>query len=45
MPVANARMYSATPTVKQAWHEVLAWALDRAGLAWPVIDHDAPAPL
>jgi ABC-type phosphate/phosphonate transport system substrate-binding protein len=45
MPVANARMYCATPTVKKAWHEVLAWALERAGLAWPVIDHDAPAPL
>ncbi len=45
MPVANARMYSATPAVKQAWKEVLGWALARAGLGWEVIDHDAPAPL
>ena len=45
MPIANARMYSATPAVKQAWKELLAWALRRARLDWPVIDHDAPAPL
>ncbi len=45
MPIANARMYSATPAVKQAWKELLAWALRRAQLDWPVIDHDAPAPL
>jgi ABC-type phosphate/phosphonate transport system substrate-binding protein len=45
MPVANARMYSATPAARQAWKEVLGWALSRAGLAWEVLDHDAPAPL
>lgn len=45
MPVANARMYSVTPAVKAAWHELFAWVLRRAGLAWPVIAHDAPAPL
>jgi ABC-type phosphate/phosphonate transport system substrate-binding protein len=45
MPVANARMYSVTPAVKSAWHDVLRHALSEAGLSWPVIDHDAPAPL
>lgn len=45
MQVANARMYSATPAAKQAWKEVLGWALERAELPWQVIDHDAPAPL
>lgn len=45
MPVANARMYSATPAVKQAWKEVLGWALRRAGLEWELLDYDAPAPL
>jgi ABC-type phosphate/phosphonate transport system substrate-binding protein len=44
-PVANARMYSATPSVKAAWKTVLAWALARAGLEWDVLDYDAPAPL
>ena len=44
-PVANARMYSATPSVKADWTQLLAWVLDHAGLAWPVIDYDAPAPL
>jgi ABC-type phosphate/phosphonate transport system substrate-binding protein len=45
MPIANARMYSATPAVKQAWKELLAWALRQAGLDWQLLDHDAPAPL
>ncbi|MBW3656312.1 MAG: PhnD/SsuA/transferrin family substrate-binding protein [Gemmatimonadetes bacterium] len=45
MPVANARMYSATPVVKAAWKDVLAWVLARAGLDWQTIDYDAPAPL
>ncbi len=44
-PVANARMYSATPAAKLAWKELLGWALARAGLDWEVIDYDAPAPL
>ena len=45
MPIANARMYSATPQVKQAWKDVLGWALRSARLSWDVIDCDAPAPL
>ena len=45
MPVANARMYSVTPAEKAAWRELFEWALKRAELDWPVIDHDAPAPL
>jgi ABC-type phosphate/phosphonate transport system substrate-binding protein len=45
MPVANARMYSAAPDVKRAWHEVFAWALQQADLSWDVIDFDPPAPL
>jgi ABC-type phosphate/phosphonate transport system substrate-binding protein len=44
-PIANARMYSATPSVRQDWRELLQWTLARAGLDWPVIDHDPPAPL
>ena len=43
--VANARMYSATPAVREAWKVLLRWVLARAGLAWDVIDYDAPAPL
>jgi ABC-type phosphate/phosphonate transport system substrate-binding protein len=45
VPVANARMYSATPEVREAWKVLLRWVLARADLAWDVIDHDAPAPL
>lgn len=44
-PVANARMYSATPSVKAAWKELLRWVLERARLPWEVIDYDAPQPL
>ena len=44
-PVANARMYSATPSVKADWKQLLAWVLERADLPWDVIDYDAPAPL
>jgi len=44
-PVANARMYAVTPAVKRAWNALLAEALARAGLAWEVIDYDAPQPL
>jgi ABC-type phosphate/phosphonate transport system substrate-binding protein len=43
--VANARMYSATASARADWKQLLAWALARAGLAWDVIDYDAPAPL
>ena len=45
VPVANARMYSATPQAREAWKTLLRWVLARAGLAWDVIDHDPPAPL
>ena len=45
MPVVNARMYSVTAAAKADWHRVLAWALQRADLDWPIVDHDAPAPL
>jgi ABC-type phosphate/phosphonate transport system substrate-binding protein len=45
MPIANARMYSATPAGKAAWHRVLRWTLDRAALPWDIVDYDAPAPL
>ena len=38
-------MYSATPSAKADWTQLLAWVLDHAGLPWPVIDYDAPAPL
>ena len=44
-PVANARMYAATPKVKEAWNSVLAYALRCARLDWKVLDYDAPAPL
>jgi ABC-type phosphate/phosphonate transport system substrate-binding protein len=40
---ANTRMYSVNPTTKAAWQRVLRWCLERAGLAWPVLDHDPPA--
>jgi ABC-type phosphate/phosphonate transport system substrate-binding protein len=43
--VANARMYSATPSVKADWKALLAWVLARAELPWDLIDYDAPAPL
>ncbi len=45
MPIANARMYSATPAVKEAWRQLLHWVLGQAGLDWEVLDYDAPAPL
>jgi ABC-type phosphate/phosphonate transport system substrate-binding protein len=44
-PIANARMYSATPALRAEWRRLLQWVLARARLDWPVIDHDAPAPL
>ncbi|WP_162590824.1 phosphate/phosphite/phosphonate ABC transporter substrate-binding protein [Variovorax sp. PBL-E5] len=44
-PIANARMYSATPAVRAEWRRLLQWVLARAGLDWPVVDYDAPAPL
>ena len=44
-PVANARMYSATPQVRADWKALLGWTLRHAGLGWDVVDHDPPAPL
>jgi len=43
--IANARMYSATASVRADWKTLLAWVLARAELGWEVIDYDAPAPL
>ncbi len=43
--IVNARMYSATPSAQRAWKELLGWAMDRAGLAAQLYDHEAPAPL
>ena len=45
MPVANARMYAVNAAVKAQWHRLLRAALQRAELDWPIVDHDAPAPL
>jgi ABC-type phosphate/phosphonate transport system substrate-binding protein len=45
MPIVNARMYAVTAECKADWHRVLGWALRRADLDWPILDHDAPAPL
>jgi ABC-type phosphate/phosphonate transport system substrate-binding protein len=44
-PVANARMYSATPQVGADWKTLLHWVLDKAALPWEVIAYAAPAPL
>lgn len=43
--LANARMYSASPTVAAAWRELLEWVLAQAGLPWSVVDHPVPKPL
>jgi len=45
VPILNARMYSVTAGCKADWKAVLGWAVERADLAWPWLDHDAPAPL
>lgn len=45
LPIANARMYSASASVKEDWKTLLGWILRYAGLEWPVIDYDPPAPL
>jgi ABC-type phosphate/phosphonate transport system substrate-binding protein len=44
-PIANARMYSATPAVAAAWKELFAWVLHRAQLDWAIVDYEAPKPL
>ena len=43
--IANARMYSATTTVKAAWRELFAWVARTSGVALDYLDHAAPAPL
>ena len=45
VPIVNARMYAVTAACKDDWHAVLGWALRRAGLDWPIVHYDAPAPL
>lgn len=45
MPVANARMYSATPRLREEWKALFAWVLRAARLPWELVDYDAPAPL
>jgi ABC-type phosphate/phosphonate transport system substrate-binding protein len=45
MMFANARMYSVTPAVAQAWRGLLTWVLARAALPWSVLDYPAPRPL
>lgn len=44
-PIANARMYSVTPSVRDDWNALLRVVLARAVLGWEVIDYAAPAPL
>ena len=44
-PIANARMYAATPSLRNDWRTLLQWVLAHAKLDWPVLDYDAPAPL
>jgi ABC-type phosphate/phosphonate transport system substrate-binding protein len=45
MLFTNARMYSVTPAVAQAWRGLLTWVLARAALPWSVLDYPAPRPL
>jgi ABC-type phosphate/phosphonate transport system substrate-binding protein len=45
MLFANARMYSVSPAVAQAWQRLLTWMLARAALPWSVLDYPAPRPL
>lgn len=41
----NARMYSVSASAKADWKTLMAWVVQRAGLDWQALDHDAPAPL
>ena len=43
--IVNARMYSATPRLREHWKTLLAWVVRHAGLDWELLDYDAPAPL
>jgi ABC-type phosphate/phosphonate transport system substrate-binding protein len=44
-PIANARMYAVTPTVRDAWRALFEWVGRHAGVPLVYIDHAAPAPL
>lgn len=44
-PIANARMYAVTPTVRDAWRALFDWVGRRAEVPLVYIDHAAPAPL
>jgi ABC-type phosphate/phosphonate transport system substrate-binding protein len=43
--LANARMYSISPAVADAWRQLLGWVLREAQLPWSVIDYPPPKPL
>jgi ABC-type phosphate/phosphonate transport system substrate-binding protein len=43
--IGNARMYSVTAPVAQAWRALLALVAERAGVALPYVEHAAPAPI
>lgn len=43
--IANARMYSVTPTAAASWKQLLQEVYRRAGVDGEVIDYPAPAPL
>src|SRR3954462_3233114 len=43
--IANARMYSVTPPVEEAWRRLLAHVLKDAGLAFPYEPYPAPQPM
>ena len=45
MLVANARMYSVTPSAKAAWQDLFAWVARTSGVPLEYLDHAAPAPL
>ena len=40
--LANARMYSVTPTSKAAWSRLFEWVIARAGVDVRLVDHDPP---
>lgn len=42
--IANARMYSVSAPVEQAWRALLVHVADRAGVDLPYVEHPAPAP-
>lgn len=43
--IANARMYSVSAPVEQAWRALLAHVADRAGVDLPYVEHPVPAPV